>query len=50
MLVQPGQPPLQIPLTATGAEALFDAFATLPGIRTERMLREMRATGRMTSW
>ncbi|SNR65448.1 hypothetical protein [Puniceibacterium sediminis] len=46
VLVQSGQPPLHIPLTATGAEALFDAFATLPGIRTEQMLRRMSETGR----
>jgi len=46
VLVQKGQPPLHIPLTASGAEALFDAFATLPGIRTEHMLREMREPGR----
>ncbi len=45
VLVQKGQPPLHIPLTATGSEALFDAFATLPGIRTEQMLREMREPG-----
>ncbi|PIL20334.1 hypothetical protein P775_10315 [Puniceibacterium antarcticum] len=42
VLVQKGQPPLHIPLTAQGAESLFDSFATLPGIRTEHMLREMR--------
>ena len=42
VLVQPGQPPLHIPLTAQGADSLFDAFATLPGIRTEHMLRQMQ--------
>ncbi len=42
VLDQPGQPSLYIPVNAEGAEALFDAFATLPGIRTERMLSEMR--------
>lgn len=40
-LSQPGQPDLMIPLGASGAEALFDAFAALPGMRTERMLSEM---------
>ncbi len=45
VLVQKGQPPLHIPLTATGADALFDAFATLPGIRTEQMLRRMHEPG-----
>ena len=44
VLDQPGQPPLHVPVNAAGAEALFDAFATLPGIRTERMLAEMRRT------
>ncbi len=34
-----------MPLAAEGADALFDAFATLPGIRTERMLAEMRRGG-----
>jgi len=42
LLSQPGQPELAIPLTAEGADALFDAFATLPGIRTEHMLTQMR--------
>ncbi|WP_294606696.1 hypothetical protein [uncultured Roseovarius sp.] len=42
ILSQPGQPDLAIPLTAEGADTLFDAFATLPGIRTEHMLAQMR--------
>lgn len=42
VLDQPGQPALQVPLTAEGADALFDVFAALPGIRTDRMLEEMR--------
>lgn len=29
---------VHIPVNAAGAEALFDVFAALPGIRTERML------------
>lgn len=29
---------VHIPVNAEGAEALFDVFAALPGIRTERML------------
>ena len=45
MLHQPGQEPLAIPLNAEGADALFDAFATLPGLQTERMLAEMRRDG-----
>ncbi len=43
-LDQSGQPPVLIPVNAAGSEALFDAFATLPGLRTERMLFELRAT------
>ncbi|MCH2094649.1 MAG: hypothetical protein MK160_05965 [Rhodobacteraceae bacterium] len=42
-LLQPGIEPLQIPITAKGADALFDAFATLPGIRTEWMLQQMQS-------
>ena len=30
-----------IPVDAAGADALFDAFAALPGLRTERMLAEL---------
>lgn len=41
VLQQPGQPDLFIPVNAEGAEALFDAFSTLPGLRTERMLAEL---------
>jgi len=40
------QAPLQIPVNAEGSEKLFDAFSALPGIRTERMLAELR--GRAT--
>lgn len=42
VLSQPGHDDLHIPLTAEGAEALFDVFASLPGLRTERMLAEMQ--------
>ncbi|MFO7771737.1 MAG: hypothetical protein R6V38_10405 [Roseovarius gahaiensis] len=41
-LSQPGQPDLVIPLTARGADRLFDAFAQLPGLRTEWMLSQMQ--------
>lgn len=41
-LDQPGQETLLIPVNAAGSEALFDAFATLPGLQTERMLAELR--------
>ena len=33
---------LHIPVNAAGAEALFDLFAALPGIRTGRMLEALR--------
>ncbi|MFZ5963494.1 hypothetical protein ACOXXX_11120 [Thalassococcus sp. BH17M4-6] len=46
ILSQTGQPDLQVPLTAKGADSLFDAFATLPGIRTEHMLRQMQGGAR----
>ncbi len=45
VLRQPGQPDLHIPVNAEGAEALFDAFAALPGLRTEYMLSQMSASG-----
>lgn len=38
-------PALHIPVTAEGAEVLFDAFASLPGLRTERMLAELKRGG-----
>lgn len=38
VLEQPGQPPLMIPVNASGVDALFDVFATLPGLKTEQML------------
>lgn len=44
-LHQPGQAVLEIPVDAENAEALFDVFASLPGVRTERMLAEMRRSG-----
>lgn len=42
-LEQAGQAPLLIPVNAVGADALFDAFAALPGLRTEKMLSELNA-------
>lgn len=41
-LEQPHHPPLMIPVDADGADALFDAFAALPGLKTERMLAQLR--------
>ena len=43
LLSQPGQVDLSVPLDAAGADALFDVFAALPGIETEKMLTQMRA-------
>lgn len=52
VLTEPGQPPLAIPTTAEGADALFDVFAALDGIRTERMLAELQKEPkrRVTIW
>jgi hypothetical protein len=44
LLEQADGPPLMIPVDAAGADALFDAFAALPGLRTERMLAQLRDT------
>lgn len=44
-LDQSGQPPLLIPINALGADTLFDAFASLPGLKTERMLHELAKDG-----
>lgn len=41
-LEQPDHPPLMIPVDAHGADALFDAFAALPGLKTEHMLAQLR--------
>lgn len=41
-----GQAALHIPVNAEGAEALFDAFVSLPGMRTGPMLRQLQATAR----
>lgn len=45
LLVAKGQPSLQIPVNADGADALFDVFAALPGLRTHYMLSTMRGPG-----
>lgn len=42
LLTEEGQPPLAIPTSAEGAEGLFDVFAALPGIETERMLAALQ--------
>ncbi len=45
-------PPLDIPHDAVGSDALFDAFATLPGLQSETLVRLLRSaqTGRVTVW
>ncbi len=43
-LEQKGQPALLIPLNALGSDLLFDAFASLPGLKTTRMLSELETT------
>lgn len=43
ILHQPGREDLHVPLNAEGGEQLFDTFASLPGLRTEHMLSQMKA-------
>ncbi len=45
-LSQPGQPELLIPVNATGADKLFDAFATLPGLKMEQVLQAKSGGGK----
>ncbi|SDF29333.1 hypothetical protein [Limimaricola pyoseonensis] len=51
-LLETGSEVLAIPVTADGAEALFDAFAALPGLKRGRMLELLNGTGRdaVTVW
>ncbi|WP_227447155.1 hypothetical protein [Cognatishimia sp. F0-27] len=44
LLAQPGQPSLAIPANAEGAQALFDAFAHLPGLRIGALVDATRAS------
>ncbi len=41
ILTEPGVPVLEIPTNAENAEALFDVFASLRGLDTEYMLRQL---------
>ena len=52
VLTETGSPPLTIPTDAENAEALFDVFASLEGIQTERMLAHLQANphARVTIW
>ncbi|MFK7744547.1 MAG: hypothetical protein AB8B47_05805 [Roseobacter sp.] len=45
-LRQPGYNELLIPVNADGAEALFDAFATLPGLKMEPVIGALKSKGR----
>ncbi|MFY9237848.1 MAG: hypothetical protein WAO78_03025 [Roseovarius sp.] len=45
VLSQPGQDNVMIPVTAEGAEGLLGPFSSLPGMRTEHMLSELRKGG-----
>ena len=42
VLCQPGVDDLEIPVNATGGEALFDAFAALPEFQVDVMLQQLR--------
>jgi len=44
VLTEAGGQPLHIPTNAENAEALFDVFAALDGIRTENMLSQLQAS------
>lgn len=43
VLVSEGWPDLQIPVGAAGTEALFDAFTTLPGMRSGALIAALHA-------
>ena len=42
VLRQPGQDDLYVPVNAEGADALFDAFAALPGINTAKLVSTLQ--------
>ena len=46
-LLQPGQPELLIPVNAKGADKLFDAFATLPGLKMEQVLQAKKRADKL---
>ncbi len=43
VISQPGQPDLEIPENAEGADGLFDAFTSLPRLSTQELLRVQNA-------
>ena len=52
MLWHRNGPPLTIPANAAGADALFDVFATLPGLKTQDILKALNTgqTAPVTLW
>jgi hypothetical protein len=50
LLHHPDGPPLAIPLDAAGAEALFDAFAALPGLDPARLAGAVARGGGGAVW
>jgi hypothetical protein len=52
VLTGPGGQSVAIPVNAEGADALFDVFAALPGIQTEKMLDVLERTpqARVVIW
>lgn len=52
VLCQPGVEDLEIPVNATGGEALFDAFAALPEFQVDVMLQQLRhpSDGTVVIW
>ena len=52
VLTEPGAQPLEIPTNAENAEVLFDVFAALEGLQTEKLLAQLRASPneRVTVW
>lgn len=43
ILTGPGGQVVQVPITAEGADSLFDAFAALPGLPTERLIAAVQS-------
>jgi len=43
VLTGPGGQVVQVPINAEGADALFDAFAALPGLATERLIAAVQS-------
>jgi len=52
ILTGPAGQMVEVPINATGADALFDAFAALPGLSAERLIAAVQSppAGRLTLW